>query len=114
MNIDCSKFKGFKKIVGTTGNSGNTIGNTHFKVFPYTKKEWEQLGTLKPSNVEAVPTPVQVGTEWEHYEVLKSDAVPTVSGVPIEKEMIIKKINMKTKKRILGCGSRLKKNYLKG
>ena len=70
MNIDCSKFKGFQKIVGSTGNSGNTIGNTHFKVFPYTKKEWEQVGTLKPANVEAVPT---------------------VPGVPIEKEMIIKK-----------------------
>ena len=91
MKIDWTKFKNIPKTVGTTGNSGNTIGNTHFKVFPYTKKEWEQVGTLKPSNVEAVPTPVQVGTEWEHYEALQSDTVPTVPGVPIEKEKICKK-----------------------
>ena len=49
------------------------------------------MGTLKPFNVEAVPSPVLVGTEWEQYEALKSDAVPTVPGVPIEKEKISKK-----------------------
>ena len=91
MKIDWTKFKNIPKTVGTTRNSGNTIGNTYSKAFPYTKKDWEQVGTLKSSNIEAVPTSVQVGTEWEHYEVLKSDAVLTVPGVPIEKEMIIKK-----------------------
>ena len=91
MKIDWTKFKNIPKTVGTTGNSGNTIGNTYSKAFPYTKKDWEQVGTVKPSNVEAVPTPVQVGTEWEHYEALQSDTVPTVPGVPIEKEKICKK-----------------------
>ena len=91
MKIDWTKFKNIPKTVGTTGNGGNTIGNTYSKAFPYTKKDWEQVGTLKPSNVEAVPSPVLVGTEWEHYEALKSDAVPSVYGVPIEKEKINKK-----------------------
>ena len=91
MKIDWTKFKNIPKTVGTTGNSGNTIGNTYSKAFPYTIKDWEQAGAVKPSNVEAVPTPVQVGTEWEHYEALQSDAVPTVPGVPIAKEKIYRK-----------------------
>ena len=78
MKIDWTKFKNLPKTVGTTGNGGNTIGNTYYKAFPYTKKDWEQVGTLKSSNIEAVPTSVQVGTEWEHYEALQSDA----TGIP--------------------------------
>ena len=98
MKIDRTKFKKIPKTVGTTGNGGNTIGNTYSKAFPYTKKDWEQVGTLKPSNVEAVPTSVQVGTEWEHYEALQSDAVPTVPDVPIAKEKIYRKNKYENKK----------------
>ena len=71
--------------VGTVGTSVYSVENTGSVASPLTNSEWVQVGTLDGGKPDPVPTPDQVGTEWEHREALQTLAVPTVPTVPTQK-----------------------------
>ena len=78
MRFDLSKFQGLPDKAGTVGTSGDSVENTSSVASPLTNSEWVQVGTLDGGKPDPVPTPDQVGTEWEHREALQTLAVPTV------------------------------------
>ena len=71
--------------MGTVGTSGDSVENTSSVASPLTNSEWVQVGTLDGGKPDPVPTPDQVGTEWEHREALQTLVVPTVPTVPTPK-----------------------------